>query len=385
MLHSLVTLLVADKEYMMPDETSFLVQPNALKSFCVRVFSNMGVSEEDASITADVLVSADLRGIEGHGVARLPRYVNGIRSGMMVTKPDVVVARETPTTALIDAGAGLGQPVSYRAMQKAIQKARELGAGFVTVRNSNHYGIAGYYAMMALSYDCIGISMTNSECMVVPTFARNAMLGTNPIAVAVPADKEQPFVLDMSTSTVPRGKLEVYERSGKTLPMGWATDERGVVTDDAHRVLENIRKRTGGGLLPIGGEGELLGGYKGYGLSLWVDVFCAVLSGAAYANWVYPKTSNGKPLPANLGHFFGAWRLDAFRPIGESKKAMDDLQQLLKNTPKAEGQNRIYIHGEKEYEKTELYTRQGIPLSPKVAENLEMIAREVGVEYDLSE
>ncbi len=369
----------------MPDETGLLVRVDTLTDFCVRVFQNMGVPEEDARITADVLVLADLRGIESHGVARLRRYVDGLRGGVMIAKPEVKVVRETPATALIDAGAGLGQPVSHWAMEKAIQKAKEVGAGFVTVSNSNHYGIAGYYAMMALQHDCIGISMTNADVLVVPTFGRNAMLGTNPIAVAAPANKERPFVMDMATSTVPRGKLEVYERQGKPLPMGWATDERGVGTDDAHRVLENFTKRAGGGLLPLGGEGELLSGYKGYGLALWVDVFCAVLSGAAFAALVYPKTADGKPLPADLGHFFGAWRIDGFRPIEEFKAAMDDLQQQLKNAPKAEGQDRIYIHGEKEYEKTELYTRQGIPLSAKVAEGLKTIAQEVGVKYDLSD
>lgn len=368
----------------MPDKNGLLFGVNTLTDFCVQVFQNMGVPEEDARITADVLVLADLRGIESHGVSRLRRYVDGLRRGMIITAPEVKVEKETPATALIDAGGGLGQPVSHRAMQKAIQKAKEVGAGFVTVRNSNHYGIAGYYAMMALQHDCIGMSMTNADVLVVPTFGRKAMLGTNPIAVAAPANRERPFVLDMSTSTVTRGKLEVYNRLGKSLPPGWATDERGVGTDDADRVLENFKNRAGGGLLPLGGEGELLSGHKGFGLALWVDVFCAILPGAAYATMVYPKDASGKPMPANLGHFFGAWRLDGFRPIREFKMAMDDFQRQLKSAPKAEGQDRIYIHGEKEYEKEELYTRQGIPLNPRVAADLEMIAREVGVPYNLS-
>ncbi|MFC2007704.1 Ldh family oxidoreductase [Chloroflexota bacterium] len=359
------------------------VQAGALTDFCVRVFQKIGVREEDARITADVLVMADLRGIASHGVARLRRYVEGLRTGMITAKAEAKVVRETPATAQMDAGAGLGQPVSYQAMQKAIKKAEEVGAGFVTVCNSNHYGIAGYYAMMALEHDCIGISMTNADALVVPTFGQNAMLGTNPIAVAAPADKERPFVMDMATSTVPRGKLEVYERLDKSLPMGWATDESGVGTDDTSRVLENFRKRAGGGLLPLGGEGELLSGYKGYGLALWVDIFSAVLSGAAFASLVYPKAADGTSLPSNLGHFFGAWRVDGFRPIQEFKEAMDELQRLLKDSAKAAGQDRIYIHGEKEYEKTELYTREGIPLNPKVAEDLKGIAREIGVEYNL--
>jgi L-2-hydroxycarboxylate dehydrogenase (NAD+) len=368
----------------MPEEKGPRVWAEPLKDFCVRVFQKMGVPEEDARITAGVLVTADLRGIDSHGVARLRRYVNGLRDGVMVARPDVLVVTETPATALIDAGAGLGQPVSHRAMERAIRKARDLGAGFATVRNSNHYGIAGYYAMMALEHDCIGMSMTNAAVLVVPTFGRDAMLGTNPIAVAAPAGQERPFVLDMATSTVPRGKLEVYHRLEKPLPLGWATDETGTPTADAGRVLENSKQRAGGGLLPLGGAGELLRGYKGYGLGLWVDVFCALLSGAAYADRVYPRAPDGKPLPSRIGHFFGAWRVDAFRPVDEFKAAMDDLQRRLKRTPRAEGQTRIYIHGEKEYEEAERRSRDGIPLNPKVAADLRAIGEEVGVEYRLT-
>jgi L-2-hydroxycarboxylate dehydrogenase (NAD+) len=236
---------------------------------------------------------------------------------------------------------------------------------------------------MALEYGCIGISMTNAAPLVTPTFGRDAMLGTNPISVAAPAGEERPFVLDMATSTVPRGKLEVYNRLEKPMPLGWATDETGTPTDDTGQVLENFKQRAGGGLLPLGGAGELLGGHKGYGLGLWVDVFCAVLSGAAYADQVYPKGPDGKPLPSRIGHFFGAWRVDAFRPEDEFKAAMDDLQRRLKNAPKAEGQTRIYIHGEKEYEEAERRFREGIPLNPKVVADLRAVAGEVGVEYDL--
>jgi LDH2 family malate/lactate/ureidoglycolate dehydrogenase len=301
----------------------------------------------------------------------------------MIAQPDTQVMAETPATVLIDAGGGLGQPVSYRAMEKAVQKAAEFGAGFAAVRNSNHFGIAGYYAMMALEHDCIGISMTNAAVLVVPTFGRDAMLGTNPISVAAPAGEEWPFVLDMATSTVPRGKLEVYRRLEKSIPLGWATDESGTPTDDTGRVLDNLKERAGGGLLPLGGAGELLGGHKGYGLTLLVDVLCGVLPGAAYANMVYPKDKEGNPLPSAIGHFFGAWRVDAFRPVEEFKAGMDDLQQRLKNAPKAEGQDRIYIHGEKEYEEAERSARKGIPLNPKVANDLRQIGKELGVEYDL--
>jgi L-2-hydroxycarboxylate dehydrogenase (NAD+) len=374
----------------MTDHTGPRVDAESLKSFCERVFRKLGVPEGDGRITADVLVAADLRGIDSHGVARLRRYADGLQSGMMVARPDVQVIAESPATAIIDAGGGLGQPVSYRAMEKAIDKALDVGAGFVAVRNSNHYGIAGYYAMMALEHDCIGFSTTNASVLVVPTFARNGMLGTNPIAVAAPANTDQnprnwPFVLDMATSTVPRGKLEVYHRLEKPLPLGWATDETGAPTTDTDRVLENFRGKTqgGGGLLPLGGAGELLGGHKGYGLSLLVDILCGVLSGAAYADLVYPKTTDGKALPSNIGHCFGALRIDTFRPVEAFKVDMDDLQRRLKEAPKAEGQARIYVHGEKEYEEAERRSRDGIPLNSKVAADLEAIAEELGVAYDL--
>ena len=364
-------------------EPASVVRADALSDFCVQVFQELDVSEEDARITADVLVQANLRGIDSHGVARLARYVNGLKDGVMLARPEEKVIPETPTTITLDAGAGLGQPVSYRAMRLAIDKAREFGSGFATVRNSNHYGIAGYYAMMALAEDMIGISTTNAAVLVVPTFSRNAMYGTNPIALAVPAGKEQPFVMDMATSTVPRGKLEVYNRQEKELPTGWATDERGLPTSDAGRVLDNFTKLAGGGLLPLGGAGEELSGYKGYGMGLMVELLSAVLPGAAFLTSVYPKDASGKPLPANLGHFFGAWRLDAFRPAGEFKDDMDRFVQELKGGSLAEGATRIYVHGEKEFEEAGRRASQGIPLEAKVEASLKTIAADFDIAYNL--
>jgi L-2-hydroxycarboxylate dehydrogenase (NAD+) len=233
--------------------------------------------------------------------------------------------------------------------------------------------------MMALQEDMIGFSMTNTEVLVVPTFARNALLGTNPIAIAVPAGLERPYVLDMSTATVTRGKLEVYARLERQMPLNWATDEKGIATSDPARVLQNIMKRSGGGLLPLGGSLEESGGHKGYGLALAVEIFSAVLSGALYANRVYPKGSDGKPLPSGIGHFFGAMRIDAFRPKEEFKRDMDDLIRRLKEAPKAEGAERIYIHGEKEFEEAERFAKEGVPLNLKVAEELRSIARQLGI------
>jgi len=355
------------------------VSPTVLKSFCSEALEKLNVPSEDAQVTAKVLVEADLRGIDSHGVARMSRYVSGIQQGMMRPRAKPRVVHETGSTATIDADAGLGQPVSFKAMQLAMSKAREHSLGFVAVRNSNHFGIAGFYAMMALAEDMIGICTTNTEVLVVPTFARNAVLGTNPIAIAVPAGKERPYVLDMSTSTVTRGKLEVYSRLEKPIPINWATDENGVATDNPVHVLQNIMKRGGGGLLPLGGALEESGGHKGYGLALAVEIFSAVLPGALYANRVYPKDKDGKTLPSGIGHFFGAMRIDAFRAKEEFKRDMDDLIQRLRNAPKALGAERIYIHGEKEFEQAERFAKEGVPLNAKVVEDLRKIAEQLGM------
>jgi L-2-hydroxycarboxylate dehydrogenase (NAD+) len=335
------------------------VQPQALHALVTGILQALGVREEDARTTADVLLAADLRGIDSHGVANLWRYVKGLQEGWINPRPTYRVLSETPALLRLDADAGLGQPAGVYAMRRAMEKAGQIGVGVAVVRNSNHYGIAGYYAMMALE--------------------RQAMLGTNPIAVAAPAGEERPFVLDMATSVVPQGKIATYDRLGKPIPLGWALDEEGLPTTDTHRVLVNLAERAGGGLLPLGGEGELFGGHKGYGLALMVDILSAVLSGAAYADTIYPKGPDGKPLPANTGHFMMALDVRLFRPLEEFQAAMDDLIRRLKRSEKARGQTRIYIHGEKEFEMEEVRRREGIPLHRRVVEDLRAMAGALGV------
>jgi LDH2 family malate/lactate/ureidoglycolate dehydrogenase len=362
------------------------VQGEALKVFCTRVFQKLGVREEDARIAADVVVAADLRGIESHGTARLRRfYTDKLQEGVIVPTPQFRVLKETFATALMDGGRGLGQPTAYRAMELAIKKACQVGAGFVTVCNSTHFGIAGYYSMMALESGCIGLSMTNGSPWVVPTFGRRKMLGTNAISVAVPSGQGRPFVLDMATSTASLGKLEVRERLGRPIPLGWATDETGNPTTDPRAVLPGVGGPGAGGLLPLGGAGEEYGGHKGYGLAMWVEIFSALLSGARYADQVDAVGVDGKPLAPNLGHFFAAWRVDAFRPLDEFQTAMDDLLHRLKSSPKAEGQARIYVAGEKEFEETECRLRDGIPLPKVVLADLQKLGSELGVELNTGE
>jgi L-2-hydroxycarboxylate dehydrogenase (NAD+) len=360
------------------------IQAEPLKAFCRRIFEQLDVSEEDARITADVLVTADLRGVESHGVARLRTfYVNRIREGAVPAHPQVTIVHETPVTAVIDGGGGLGHPTSHRAMKLAIEKARHVGAGFVTVRNSNHFGIAGYYAMLALEQGCIGMAMTNGNRWVVPTFGRDPMLGTNPIAVAAPSGRERPFVLDMATSTAAVGKVEIAERAGKSIPLGWATDKNGLPTSEPGPLLRDVRASIGGGMLPLGGAGELMGGHKGYGLAAWVDIFCGPLAGGAYADQIFGLEAPGARRPGILGHFFGAWQVAAFQPLEDFQDAMDDFQNRLKGSHKAEGQDRIYVAGEKEFEEAERRQRDGIPLHPTIVADLQALGTELGVKLDL--
>jgi len=358
------------------------VKSKALIDFVTNVFVKLNVPEEDARITAEILVASDLRGIPSHGVARFQRYVKGIEDGIMNPTPKITTVHETPISAVIDGGDGLGQVVGHKAMELAIDKAKKSGVGFVAVKSSNHYGIAGYYSMMALEHDLIGISMTNSAPLVVPTFGIDLMLGTSPISLAAPAGKERPFVFDGATACVPRGKLEVYNRQGKEIPLGWAVDETGKPSTDAARILKNMTEKKGGGCVPLGGEGELFGGHKGYGFALIVDVLSAILSGGLWSFRSYPK-KEGKAQPAKVAHFFGAMRIDYFLPPEEFKANMDGMIKDLKDSRKADGQERIFVHGEKSYKATEENLKLGVPLEEKVASQLKEIGAKYGVEYNL--
>lgn len=345
-----------------------------LSDYLVRFFTRLGVPAADAAICAEVLLAADLRGVDSHGIIRLNSYYGDrLRRGKITPRLSLSTLAETPATLALDAGNGLGMVAGKHAMLRCIDKARQTGLAMVTVRNSNHYGIAGYYAMLALPHDMIGISLTNSQPLVAPTFGRQAVLGTNPIAVAVPAGEEHPYVLDMATSIVPVGRITVYHKAGKEIPAGWGIDHTGEVTTDPAAVLQ------GGALMPLGGI-ERMSGYKGYGLSLLVDILSGVLAGSAFAGSVAQPNSND---PAGVGHFFAALRVDCFRPLVDFKQAMDTLIRELKHTPKAAGQDRIFIHGEKEFERAERALQAGIPLLTAVVDGLVQTGREIDVPFDL--
>lgn len=333
-----------------------------------------GLSAEDARITADVLLMADRRGIGSHGVARLKRYVDGIKNGVIRTHPAVKTVRETPVSLVIDGDGGMGQPLTYRAMQRCLEKARTNFMCFATIRNSNHYGIAGYYVLMALTEGMIGVSATNTTPLVVPTFGRNVTIGTNPIAVGFPGKNEKPFLLDMATSTVPRGKLEVFARKEKPIPDCWACDQAGQPSTNAAALLDDMINRRGGGLLPLGGGDELTGGHKGYGLSALVDILCGVLSGGR----VGPDVARNNNAPAGVAHFIGVINPAAFMGLDAIGESLDEYIRLLKKADKAAGQERIYVAGEKEYIFEEKY-REYVPLQKKVFEILNNIGNEIGL------
>jgi L-2-hydroxycarboxylate dehydrogenase (NAD+) len=331
---------------------------DTLRAFCQEVFQALNLSEEDASIAANVLVVADVRGIPSHGTARLSRYVNGLETGIVRPDATVEVVMDTPMSLVVDAHGAMGAPVSARTMRRVIAKAQDNGAAFGCVRDSTHFGIAGYYAMLALEADMLGIAMTNTAALGVPTFGRQVMFGTNPLAFAAPADEERAFVLDMATTVVPRGKIEVYDRLGKELPPGWAVDKHGHTAKDTASLLDDMFHRVGGGILPLGGEGELFSGYKGYGLAVMVDILCAVLCGAPFgADVSDTATSSGR-----VSHFFGAIKIAAFRDPREFRRDMDRMLRDLRNTPVAEGAERVYFAGQKEFEAEAECRRSGIPL-----------------------
>ena len=346
------------------------VNHEKLTRFVSRSFEKLGVTSGDAEIAAKVLVAADLRGVDTHGVIRFsPQawYVKWLTEGSMTARPNIRVISESSSTALIDGDRGMGMVIGHRAMELAIRKAKESGIGMVAVRNSRHYGMSAYYAMLALPHDMVGIAMTNASRQVVPTFGREARFGTNPMCYAVPADQELPFVLDMATTTAAAGKLELAARQRKSIPAGWALNEQAEATLDP-RMAQKARR-----LLPLGGSREG-GSHKGYGLAILVEILCGVLTGTMTA-------LNADQDPR--GHFFGAIRVDTFRPVAEFKRDMDRLIRELKSTPPIEGQERVYVAGEIEFETAEERAERGIPLLPSVLKGLREVSEHVGVPYDL--
>jgi LDH2 family malate/lactate/ureidoglycolate dehydrogenase len=347
-----------------------------LEQFCASIFSALGLTAEEAGDSARILVAADARGIMSHGVARIKRYADGIRAGHIKGGVTPEILHETPVSLVMDACGGMGLSVGKKAMERVIAKARETGAGVCSIRNSNHFGIAGYYAEMAARENMIGIAMTNTAALGVPTFAREAAFGTNPIAFSAPALDGKLFSLDMATTAVTRGKIEVYQRDGKQLPPGWAVGTDGRATADPAKLLDDMLRQRGGGLLPLGGGGEESGGYKGYGLAVMVDILTALCSGGTCGRDV----KDSEITSARVCHFFMALRLDLFRPAEEFKKDMSRMLEALNSLTPAEGAERVWYAGQKEHEAEALSETRGVPLADNVWETLKKTAATLNVQ-----
>ena len=353
-----------------------VVSYQQLIDITTQVFLAIGCSEAHAASAAEVLVAADLRGIDSHGVARLSGYVRLWEAKRVNARPVVRLVHETPSTGVIDGDEGLGLVVAPIAMKVAIEKARQVGTGWVSVSNSNHFGIAAYHAMMALEEDMIGMVMTNASALVAPTYAKERMLGTNPICVAIPAGSEPAFIADMATTTAANGKLEILQRKGLDTPMGWIQDKDGLQITDAHAL------KTGGALLPLGSDRDH-GSHKGYALGAIVDIFSAVLSGANYGPWVPPFPAY-VPMPENqpgkgIGHFLGAMRIDAFRKKEDFKKDMDQWIQRFRQAEPIDIHQKVLIPGDPEREMELMRRKDGVPLLSVVWEDIQAVAEKLNI------
>jgi L-2-hydroxycarboxylate dehydrogenase (NAD+) len=354
---------------------------DGLHEFTRKVFLQIGCTDEHAQQATDALLSADLRGIDSHGIARLSGYVRLWEAERINSKPHITIVHETPSTATVDGDKGLGLVVAPVAMQIAIRKAANCGTGWVAVRNSNHFGIAAYHAMKALEHDMIGIAMTNASALVAPTFSNERMLGTNPICVAVPSGTEPPFIADMATTTAANGKLEILQRKNIEAPAGWIQDEHGNDTRDAHAL------KHGGALLPLGSDRDH-GSHKGYALGSIVDIFSAVLSGANYGPWVppfpaYVPMPEGQP-GLGLGHFFGAMRIDAFRPADDFKQNMDKWLSRFRSARPIDENKKVLVPGDPEREMELVRRHAGIPLLKPVIDDLIKLADKFSIGFPAS-
>jgi L-2-hydroxycarboxylate dehydrogenase (NAD+) len=350
-----------------------------LLNFTKSVFMKMGCSEHDSDIIAEVFLAAELRGHASHGMIRIKDYYELWKAGRINVNPSVRIIHESPSTAVVDGDMAVGMVAAGRSMEIAIEKAKNAGTGWVATRNSNHFGIAGYYAMKALQHDMIGITLTNANPLVAPTFSISRMMGTNPIAVAVPALDEPAFVADFATTPVARGKLAVAEKKGEKVPFGFVQDITGHPSDDP-AIL-----KSGGSMLTLGGD-RIHGSHKGYCLSAIVDIFSAIFSGANFGPFVPPSVAYlpvlDKKTGEGTGHFFGAMRIDAFQPADDFKRKMDKWIRTFRSAKPVEGENKVLIPGDPEREAEQRIMKEGINLVPAIKEDLVRISAEMGIEFN---
>lgn len=350
-----------------------------ITNFVTDAFVGYGVPEEDAKICTDVLLESDRRGIESHGCNRFkPIYLDRIKAGIQKPVTEFEIVRETPTTAVIDGHDGMGQVISYKSMQMAIDKAKKYGMGMVAVRNSCHYGIAGYYASMATKAGCIGMTGTNARPSIAPTFGVENMLGTNPLTVGMPTDEEFDFILDCATSITQRGKLEYYSRIGKKTPEGMVIGRDGKALTDTDKILVQLNTHEAA-LAPLGGIGEELAGYKGYGYATVVELLSAALQQGNYLSMLSGIGENGEKVPYHLGHWFIAIDTEAFCGLEAFKKTAGDILRELRASEKAPGEERIYTAGEKEWLVWEERKDSGVPINDAVQKELSEVRDELGL------
>jgi L-2-hydroxycarboxylate dehydrogenase (NAD+) len=345
----------------------------------VTVFQALGTPPGDARICADVLISSDLRGIESHGIGRLKYYYDRIRAGVQSTRTEIEVVRETETTALIDGHHGMGHVIAYHAMEMAIEKARQYGLGATAVRNGTHFGIAGYYPLMAAREGMIGLTVTNARPAIAPTLGTEPMLGTNPIAFAAPSDLPFPFCFDGATSITQRGKVEVAARAEKPVPAGWVINDGGEPLTDPERILADLGRATAA-LLPLGGAGELYAGYKGYDLATMVEILSASLSGGVFMKELLGFAPDGSRRPYMLGHFFLAIDIEHLVPVDISRRITGGIMRALQGSRKAPGEERIYVAGEKEYENELRIRHEGVPINANLKRDLQIVRDELQIE-----
>jgi LDH2 family malate/lactate/ureidoglycolate dehydrogenase len=339
----------------------------------------MGVPAGDVDTITDVLITSDLWGIPSHGIAHLKMYHERIKAGLQLPVTSLTTVRETDTTAVLDGGNGMGMVIGHRAMQLAIEKARHHGLGAVAVRNSSHYGIAGYYARMAVLEGMVGLSMTNAHPSTAPTFGVQPMMGTNPIAVGAPSDEPFPFLFDASTSVVTRGKIEVAARAKKPIPPGWAIGQDGKAVTDSTTLIESMN-RDAAALLPVGGLGELLGGHKGYGLAAIVEIFSAAFQQGAFLSELHDTDSEGRPHFLRIGHFFLAIDVERFLPLETFRHTVGDILRELRASTKAPGAGHIYTAGEKAHAHTQRVLAEGVEIAPGVQRALRTLRDELGLQ-----
>jgi len=345
---------------------------HVIEQFMTDTFRTLGVPDDDARICAGVLISSDLRGIESHGIGRLKYYYDRIKAGVQFTHTEIEIVRETETTALVDGHHGMGHVIAYRSMRLAMDKARRYGTGAVAVRNSTHFGIAGYYPLMAAQEGMIGFTVTNARPSIAPTFSTEPMLGTNPIAFAAPSDMDYPFCFDGATSITQRGKIEVAARAEKPIPAGWVIDAEGDLVTDPTKILKDLDKATAA-LLPLGGAGEEMAGYKGYDLATMVEILSASLCGGMFMKDLLGFAEDGSRRPYMLGHFFLALDVEHFIPLEVSRRVTGQIMRALQDARKAPGEERIYVAGEKEYEKEQEVRQRGIPVNPNLRQELQTV------------